>query len=86
MAGPIASLRSLRPGHGRCVEMAAGDISFGEDQNTTPNALGQKGHMSGTVGDAPAVLMIVQMASAHGRPTLPLQIVRDLAAAPLGLG
>ena len=42
--------------------MAASDISFGEDQNTTPNARGQKGHMSGTADDTPTVLMIVQMA------------------------
>jgi len=45
---------------GMRVEMAAGGISLGEDQNTKPNAQGQKGHMSGTIGDAPAVLMFVQ--------------------------
>lgn len=46
---------------GRRVEMGVGEISFGEDQNTKANAQGQKGHLSGTVGDAPAVLMIVQL-------------------------
>ncbi|MGB7891075.1 MAG: cupin domain-containing protein [Microcoleus sp.] len=46
---------------GQRVEMGVGEISFGEDQNTKANAQGQKGHLSGTVGDAPAVLMIVQL-------------------------
>jgi hypothetical protein len=45
---------------GQCVEMGPGDISFGEDQNTRPVA-GRSGHLSGTVGSAPAVLMIVQL-------------------------
>jgi hypothetical protein len=43
------------------VEMGVGEISFGEDQNTKANAQGQKGHLSGTVGDVPAVLMLVQL-------------------------
>ena len=44
---------------GSRVEMGPGEISFGEDQNTTERD-GRKGHYSGTVGDEPAVLMIVQ--------------------------
>ncbi|MGH7042209.1 MAG: cupin domain-containing protein [Acetobacteraceae bacterium] len=44
---------------GTRVEMGAGEISFGEDQNTRPTD-GRTGHRSGTIGDAPAVLMIVQ--------------------------
>jgi len=44
---------------GQRVEMGTGEISFGEDQGT--RAVGErKGHLSGTVGDEPAVLMIVQ--------------------------
>lgn len=43
------------------VEMSAGDISFGADQNTIANDQGRKGHLSGTVGDHPAVLMIAQL-------------------------
>ena len=44
---------------GRRVEMGPGEVSFGEDQGT--KAVGEKmGHLSGTVGDEPAVLMIVQ--------------------------
>ena len=44
---------------GSRVEMGSGEISFGEDQNTRKRD-GRRGHRSGTVGDAPAVLMIVQ--------------------------
>lgn len=45
---------------GQRVEMGPGEISFGEDQGTHERD-GRKGHLSGTVGDAPAVLMVVQM-------------------------
>jgi hypothetical protein len=48
---------------GQRVEMGPGDISFGEDQGTKVNEKGQKGHYSGTLGDEPAVLMIVQLQS-----------------------
>jgi hypothetical protein len=41
------------------VEMGPGEMSFGEDQNTRPRD-GKKGHLSGTVGPEPAVLMVVQ--------------------------
>ena len=46
---------------GTRVEMGAGEFSFGGDQNTKPNEKGHKGHLSGTVGDEPAVLMVVQL-------------------------
>jgi len=45
---------------GKRTEMGSGDVSFGEDQNSKPNPQGQIGHLSGTVGEKPAVLMIVQ--------------------------
>jgi hypothetical protein len=41
------------------VEMGPGEISFGEDQNTRLLD-GKRGHLSGTVGPEPAVLMLVQ--------------------------
>jgi hypothetical protein len=44
---------------GTRVEMGPGDISFGEDQNTR-QVNGKCGHLSGTVGGEPAVLMLVQ--------------------------
>jgi hypothetical protein len=41
------------------VEMDPGEISFGKDQNT--HAIdGKRGHLPGTVGPEPAVLMLVQ--------------------------
>jgi hypothetical protein len=39
--------------------MGPGEISFGEDQNTR-QVDGKRGHLSGTVGLEPAVLMLVQ--------------------------
>lgn len=51
---------------GTRVEMGPGEISFGEDQNAKP-VDGRQGHLSGTVGDEPAVLMVVQFDAA---PTL----------------
>lgn len=52
---------------GTRVEMGPGEISFGEDQGTKPDANGRRGHLSGTVGDVPAVLMVVQ---SHAPPVL----------------
>ncbi|MGH6670923.1 MAG: cupin domain-containing protein [Xanthobacteraceae bacterium] len=45
------------------VEMGPGDISFGEDQNTRA-VDGKQGHLSGTIGPEPAVLMLVQFETA----------------------
>ncbi|MBV8535018.1 MAG: cupin domain-containing protein [Alphaproteobacteria bacterium] len=45
---------------GERVEMGPGEISFGGDQNTRPLD-GRKGHLSGTVGAEPAVLLVVQL-------------------------
>ena len=49
---------------GTRVEMGAGELSFGGDQGCTADAQGHKGHRSGTIGDEPAVLMIVQVEQA----------------------
>ncbi|CAN5753114.1 hypothetical protein BH23CYA1_BH23CYA1_09740 [soil metagenome] len=46
---------------GMRVEMGPGEVSFGGDQKTQPNAAGQQGHTSGTVGDEPAKLMVIQL-------------------------
>ena len=45
------------------VEMGCGEISFGGDQNCK-EIDGRRGHLSGTVGDDPAVLMIIQFDAA----------------------
>lgn len=46
---------------GSRVEMGPGELSLGEDQDCVADAQGRKGHRSGTLGDAPAVLMTVQL-------------------------
>ena len=43
------------------VEMGVGEISFGGDQNTKPNEQSQQGHLSGTVGNEPCKMMIIQL-------------------------
>jgi hypothetical protein len=52
---------------GQRVEMGPGEISFGADQNTKEVA-GKRGHLSGTVGDEPAVLMLIQFEQAPASP------------------
>jgi hypothetical protein len=46
---------------GTRIEQGPGEFSFGEDQGCKPDADGRKGHRSGALGDAPAVLMTVQL-------------------------
>lgn len=55
---------------GKRVEMGAGEVSFGGDQQCVVDGQGHRGHRSGTVGNEPAVLMLVQLeqAGARGRP------------------
>jgi len=53
---------------GTRVEMGPGEISFGEDQGTR-EAGGRKGHLSGTVGTEPAVLMVIQFDTARETTT-----------------
>jgi hypothetical protein len=45
---------------GTRIEQGPGEFSFGEDQGCTKTD-GKKGHRSGTIGDAAAVLMTVQL-------------------------
>lgn len=58
---------------GTRVEMGPGELSFGNDQHTRPGGEGRRGHRSGTVGDGPAVLMLVQVKEgpAPGNPCRP---------------
>jgi hypothetical protein len=58
---PLSGRWFVETTDGKRVEMGTGEVSFGGDQNTKPNAEGNKGHLSGTVGDEPAVLMLVQL-------------------------
>jgi hypothetical protein len=54
---------------GTRVEMGAGEISFGGDQNCRERA-GRLGHRSGTVGEEPAVLLVIQL-DEGGAPSSP---------------
>ncbi|MGB3534725.1 MAG: cupin domain-containing protein [Microcoleaceae cyanobacterium] len=58
---PLSGCWSVETMDGQRVEMGMGEISFGGDQNTKPNADGHQGHLSATVGNEPAKLMIVQL-------------------------
>lgn len=49
-------------------EFGPGDLYFGADQGTTERD-GKVGHLSGTVGDAPVTLMLVQFSDAPDGPT-----------------
>lgn len=60
---PLSGRWFVQTMDGHRVEMGPGEMSFGEDQGTRPDAEGRRGHLSGTVGEDPAVLMIVQMQS-----------------------
>lgn len=59
------------------VEMGPGDVSFGADQNTKPDAQGHKGHLSGTIGEQPAVLMIVQLTEEKWKAAKPGELEKD---------
>ena len=52
---------------GQRVELGPGEFSFGADQNTKDRD-GKKGHLSGTVGDQPAILMLVQFEGGLSNP------------------
>ena len=58
---PISGRWYVETMDGTRVEMGPGEVSFGGDQNTRPNADGHRGHISGTVGDEPAKLMVIQL-------------------------
>ncbi|HUZ65620.1 MAG TPA: cupin domain-containing protein [Acetobacteraceae bacterium] len=56
---PLSGRWSVESMDGTCVEMGAGEMSFGEDQNTRGSG-GRTGHLSRTLGSEPAVLMVAQ--------------------------
>ena len=62
---PMSGRWFVKSMDGQRVEMGAGEISFGEDQEAR-ELNGKMGHLSGTVGDEPAVLMIVQLEAVPG--------------------
>jgi hypothetical protein len=58
---PLSGRWFVETTDGMRVEMGPGELSFGGDQNAKPDARGRVGHRSGTVGDVPAVVMIIQL-------------------------
>jgi quercetin dioxygenase-like cupin family protein len=65
---PLSGRWFVEAMYGQRVEMGPGEISFGADQNTKERG-GKKGHRSGTVGDEPAVLMLIQFETAPALPS-----------------
>ena len=64
---PLSGVWFVESMDGTRVEMGPGEMSFGGDQAAREIA-GKHGHRSGTVGDAPAVLMLVQFEDAPPPP------------------
>jgi hypothetical protein len=64
---PLSGRWFVETTDGKRTEMGPGELSFGEDKSTRADARGHKGHLSGTVGGEPAVLMVVQL---EGAPTV----------------
>lgn len=60
---PLSGRWFVQTNDGKRTEMGPGEISFGEDQNTKPDSDGHRGHYSGTVGNEPATLMVIQLES-----------------------
>ncbi|PZD73336.1 hypothetical protein C1752_02400 [Acaryochloris thomasi RCC1774] len=58
---PLSGCWYVETMDGKRVEMGTGEISFGADQDTKPNAEGHQGHISGTVGEQPVQMMIIQL-------------------------
>jgi hypothetical protein len=57
---PLSGCWFVEAMDGTRAEMGPGEIAFGGDQDCR-EVEGKRGHRSGTVGDKPAVLMIVQL-------------------------
>jgi hypothetical protein len=57
---PLSGRWFVQSMDGTRIEMGAGELSFGADQGCRAQDE-RRGHLSGTVGDVPAVLMLVQL-------------------------
>jgi hypothetical protein len=67
---PLSGSWGVETMDGDRVEMGPGMVSFGADQATTEHN-GKRGHRSWTVGDQPAVLMLVQFGPEVPPPPIP---------------
>ncbi len=64
---PLSGRWSVEAMDGSRVEMGPGEIALGDDVGAATKD-GRTGHYSTTVGDAPAVLMLVQFETLGGKP------------------
>lgn len=64
---PLSGRWGVETMDGQRVEMGQGEVSFGADQGTKEMD-GRRGHRSWTVGDEPAVLMLVQFSGDVPQP------------------
>lgn len=67
---PISGRWAVETMDGQQVEMGVGEVSFGGDQHTRERN-GLRGHRSWTVGNEPAVLMLVQFGPDVPQPPVP---------------
>ena len=67
---PLSGRWGVETMDGQRVEMGPGEVSFGADQGTRERD-GRRGHRSWTVGDQPAVLLLVQFAPEVPKPPVP---------------
>ena len=67
---PLSGCWGVETMDGQRVEMGQGEVAFGADQGTVDNG-GRRGHRSWTVGDEPAVLMLVQLGDGVPQPPVP---------------
>ena len=67
---PLSGCWGVETMDGQRVEMGQGEVSFGADQSTQEMD-GRRGHRSWTVGDEPAVLMLVQFSGDVPQPPVP---------------
>lgn len=67
---PLSGAWGVETMDGQRVEMGVGEVSFGADQGTRERD-GRRGHRSWTVGDQPAVLLLVQCGADVPLPPAP---------------
>ncbi|MEB3240357.1 MAG: cupin domain-containing protein [Cyanobacteriota bacterium] len=67
---PLSGAWGVETMDGQRVEMGVGEVSFGADQGTREHD-GRRGHRSWTVGDQPAVLLLVQYGADVPLPPTP---------------
>ncbi len=58
---PLQGSFYIQAQDGSKVTLAPGNLYLGEDLNTTADADGHKGHISGSKGDDPVILLITQL-------------------------